>query len=113
VRSVLLLLLWLGATTGQVRPPVRAQVVVGASLTVLRGSVGVLRSDGTPISPAASGLALGPGDQIATLGRSSALVTFFEGSELELGGTPRSSSGISPEMARAPPSPCRVSSAPP
>jgi hypothetical protein len=58
----------------------------GATLTVLRGTVGVLRADGSPISPATSGLTLGAGDQIATVGSASALVTFFEGSELELGG---------------------------
>ena len=58
----------------------------GATLTVLRGTVGVLRADGSPISPATSGLTLGAGDQVATVGSASALVTFFEGSELELGG---------------------------
>ena len=84
--SILLLLVCLAAVASQIIPPARAQVAVGATLTVLRGNVGVLRSDGTPISPAASGLTLGRGDQVATIGRSSALVTFFEGSELELGG---------------------------
>jgi hypothetical protein len=64
---------------------VRAQVAVGATLTVLRGSVGILRPDGVAISPAANGLTLGWGDRVATLGRSSALVTFFEGAELEIG----------------------------
>ena len=34
----------------------------GATLTVLRGTAAVLQSDGTPYSPAPSGLALGAGD---------------------------------------------------
>ena len=61
------------------------QVSQGATLTVLRGTVAVLRTDGTAISPAGSGLAMGVGDQIATVGRAGALITFFEGSEIELG----------------------------
>ena len=84
--SLLLLLACLVALVSQALQPVRAQIAVGATLTVLRGNVGVLRSDGSPISPASSGLTLGRGDQVATVGRSSALLTFFEGSELELGG---------------------------
>ena len=62
---------------GQVRP--------GATLTVLQGIVSVVRSDGSIVTPAASGLALGVGDHVATVGRSAALVTFFDGSEVELG----------------------------
>src|SRR5215212_8789177 len=65
--------------------PVGAQVRQGATLTVLRGAVSVLRGDGTPVAPAASGITVGPGDQVATAGRASALVTFFDGSEVELG----------------------------
>src|SRR4051812_15522813 len=61
------------------------QIAAGATLTVLRGRAAVLKSDGTALSPAASGLALGPGDQVATLASAGALVTFFEGSEIELG----------------------------
>jgi hypothetical protein len=38
----------------------------------------VRRADGTPISPAATGLVLGSGDQVATLASPSALVTFFD-----------------------------------
>lgn len=83
--SVLFLLACLVGTVGQGLPAVRAQTAVGATLTVLRGSVGVLRADGTPISPAASGLMLGQGDQVATLGPSSILITFFNGTEFELG----------------------------
>src|SRR5687768_8471071 len=62
-----------------------AQLNTGATLTVLRGTVAVLRADGSPLSPATSGLALGVGDQISTLANAGALVTFFEGSEVELG----------------------------
>lgn len=69
---------------GLALPVVRAQTV-GATLTVLKGRVGVLKADGSPVSPATSGLALGVGDQVATIGPASALVTFFEGSEVELG----------------------------
>ena len=58
----------------------------GATLTVLRGTVAVRRADGTPISPAVTGLVLSSGDQVATLASGSALVTFFDGSEVELGG---------------------------
>lgn len=61
------------------------QIGQGATLTVLRGTVSVIRADGTAASPAASGLVLGVGDHVATVGRSSALVTFFDGSEIELG----------------------------
>jgi hypothetical protein len=65
---------------------VAGQVGAGATLTVLRGSVSVVRSDGSAVAPASSGLALDVGDRVATIGASSALVTFFEGSEVELGG---------------------------
>jgi hypothetical protein len=83
--AVLVLLACLINTTGLTLLPALAQTASGATLTVLRGRAAVLRADGTPLSPAASGLTLGPGDQIATLARSAALVTFFDGSELELG----------------------------
>ncbi len=88
LRGVLVALLLLTAgfgTLGPGLPHVRAQAV-GATLTVLSGVVGVLRADGAPVSPARSGMTLGRGDQVATVGRASALVTFFEGSEVELGG---------------------------
>src|SRR4051794_31950450 len=61
------------------------QISAGATLTVLRGTVSVVKSDGSALAPAGSGQTLGVGDRIATVGRSSALVTFFEGSEVELG----------------------------
>jgi ferric-dicitrate binding protein FerR (iron transport regulator) len=62
-----------------------AQVTTGASLTVLRGTAAVLKADGSPLSPAPNGLRLDVNDQVATLAGSGALVTFFDGSEIELG----------------------------
>jgi hypothetical protein len=62
----------------------RAQTPQGATLTVLSGVVAVLFTNGSTIQPAPSGLTLGVGDRVATVG-GPALVTFFEGSELELG----------------------------
>ena len=64
---------------------VAGQVSAGATLTVLRGQVSVVRGDGTAVAPASSGMTLGVGDRVATVGSASALVTFFEGSEVELG----------------------------
>jgi hypothetical protein len=61
------------------------QITFGATLTVLRGTISVVHSNGTAVQPAASGLTLNEGDRIATVGKSSALVTFFDGSEIELG----------------------------
>ncbi|MGE3911292.1 MAG: hypothetical protein AB7K36_18190 [Chloroflexota bacterium] len=64
---------------------VAGQIAQGATLTVLRGTVSVVRADGSLVYPAESGLLLQSGDRVATVRRSSALVTFFEGSEVELG----------------------------
>jgi len=61
------------------------QISFGATLTVLRGTVSVVQSNGTAVAPASSGLKLDAGDRVATVGRASALVTFFDGSEVELG----------------------------
>lgn len=85
VCAILLVVSLLADSGGLVAPSARAQTFFGATLTILRGTAAVLRADGTPISPAANGLTLAAGDQVATVGRASALVTFFEGSELELG----------------------------
>lgn len=87
VHSVVLLALILSSAVVPPRLAFSAPAEQGltATLTVLRGTAAVLKSDGTPVSPAASGLAVSLGDQIATLARSSALLTFFEGSEVELG----------------------------
>ncbi|MFN8523892.1 MAG: Calx-beta domain-containing protein [Chloroflexota bacterium] len=64
--------------------PVLGQAAIGATLTVLKGTAAVVRSDGQAASPAASGTTLGVGDRVATLSASAALITFFDGSELEL-----------------------------
>jgi hypothetical protein len=66
-------------------PSALSQVRPGASLTVVRGSVAVTRSDGTAIYPAGTGLTLAIGDVVGTLERTRAIVTFFSGSEVELG----------------------------
>jgi hypothetical protein len=76
--SAIFMLLWQ-------TPASFAQPTTGASLTVLRGNAAVLKADGSPLSPAPSGLSLGVNDQVATLAGSGALVTFFDGSEIELG----------------------------
>jgi hypothetical protein len=72
--------LWLIPTTHS-----SAQVQEGATMTVLRGQVAVVRSDGSAIQPAPSGTIVNPGDEIRTLGSTSALITFFAGTEIELG----------------------------
>ena len=62
-----------------------SQVQHGATLTVLRGEIAILRADGSAVQPAASGSTVGVGDEIRTIGRSGALITFFAGTEIELG----------------------------
>src|SRR5688572_28610709 len=62
------------------------QIAFGATLTVLSGRVSVVRSNGSAVQPASTGLMLNVGDRVATVGKASALVTFFDGSEIELGG---------------------------
>ena len=62
-----------------------AQVREGATMTVLRGQVAVLHPDGTAIQPAPSGTLVRAGDEIRTLSRSGAVITFFVGTEIELG----------------------------
>ena len=65
-------------------PRSSAQVEQGATMTVLRGQVAVVRSDGSAVQPAPSGTVVNPGDEIRTLGSTSALITFFAGTEIEL-----------------------------
>ena len=65
--------------------PAMAQVRDGATMTVLRGQVAVVRGDGSAIQPAPSGTVVRPGDEIRTLTRSGAALTFFFGTEIELG----------------------------
>src|SRR5262245_35543663 len=80
------LLIWLAvlATAGLPVGPVEAQVEQGATLTVLRGQVAVVHPDGTAVQPAASGTSVRVGDEIRTISKSGALVTFFTGTEIEM-----------------------------
>jgi hypothetical protein len=64
---------------------VRAQVQQGATLTILRGQVAVLHADGSAVQPAPSGISVDVGDEIRTITRSGALITFFSGTEIEMG----------------------------
>jgi len=65
--------------------PAAAQVGQGATMTVLQGSVAVIRTNGSAVQPAPSGTEVFPGDEIRTLNQSGALITFFAGTEIELG----------------------------
>jgi streptogramin lyase len=67
-----------------VASPALAQVQQGATLTVLRGQVAVIRTDGTAVQPAPSGTVVNVGDELRTLGNTGALITFFAGTEIEL-----------------------------
>jgi hypothetical protein len=62
-----------------------AQVAQGATMTVLAGQVAVIRANGAAIQPAPTGTEVFPGDEIRTLTNSGALITFFAGTEIELG----------------------------
>jgi hypothetical protein len=62
-----------------------AQPQDGATMTVLRGQVAVLHGDGGAEQPAPSGTIVRSGDEIRTLTQSGALITFFAGTEIELG----------------------------
>lgn len=64
---------------------VAAQIQQGATITVLRGEIAIIRPDGSAVQPAPSGSTVSVGDEIRTIGRSSALITFFAGTEIELG----------------------------
>ena len=65
--------------------PASSQVQDGATMTVLRGQVAVIRPDGSAIQPAPSGTVVRAGDEIRTLSGTGALITFFAGTEIELG----------------------------
>ena len=65
--------------------PAAAQVEDTATITVLRGEVAVLRPDGSALQPAPSGSVIRAGDEIRTLTPAGALITFFAGTEIELG----------------------------
>src|SRR5919107_1439750 len=62
-----------------------SQVRQGATLTVIRGQVAVVHPDGSAIQPAPSGTTVNAGDEIRTLTRTGALITFFAGTEIEMG----------------------------
>lgn len=62
-----------------------AQVSDGATMTVLRGTVALLHGDGSAVQPAPSGTVVHAGDEIRTLKGSGATITFFTGTEIELG----------------------------
>src|SRR5436305_6642601 len=64
---------------------VLAQVQDGATMTVLKGQVAVVRPDGSAVQPAPTGTVVQAGDEIRTLTRAGALITFFTGTEIELG----------------------------
>src|SRR4051812_20541312 len=62
-----------------------AQVQDGATMTVLKGQVAVVRTDGSAVQPAPSGTTVQSGDEIRTLTKAGALITFFVGTEIEMG----------------------------
>src|SRR4249920_1370651 len=68
--------------------PVRlafSQVQDGATMTVLRGDVAVVHPDGSAVQPAPSGTLVQAGDELRTLTKAGALITFFTGTEIEMG----------------------------
>jgi hypothetical protein len=65
--------------------PTSAQVQQGATLTILRGQVAIIHADGSAVQPAASGSTVNVGDEIRTISKSGALITFFSGTEIEMG----------------------------
>ena len=79
IAAALLVLLLLPAHTST------AQVQQGATMTLLRGQLAVLHPDGSAVQPAPSGTTVLAGDEIRTLTRTGALITFFLGTEIELG----------------------------
>ena len=62
----------------------RAQAA--ATLGAVTGTVAIVRADGSAIQPASPGTPIGPGDRIATVGRSSALIQLSGIGDVELGG---------------------------
>lgn len=80
----LLVAMLLVSASGAPRPAF-AQVQDGATMTVLRGQVAVVRGGGSALQPAPSGTLVRSGDEIRTLDNSGAAITFFAGTEIELG----------------------------
>src|SRR5215831_10774242 len=70
---------WLPAA----QPPVRAQTLVGATLSILAPLVEVSLA-GAPFGAAQDGQTLRPGDQVRTGATGIALLTFFDGTETQL-----------------------------
>jgi hypothetical protein len=62
-----------------------AQTAQGATMTVLQGEVDVVHPDGSAIRPAPSGTTVNVGDKISTLSQGGAVITFFSGTEIEMG----------------------------
>jgi hypothetical protein len=84
ISGVLALLLILASSLPSAAPAA-AQAQDTATMTVLRGQVAVIRPDGSAVQPAPSGTAVRAGDEIRTLSATGALITFFAGTEIELG----------------------------
>ena len=80
---LLTLLVFLALLTSS--SPIFSQVQDGATMTVLRGQVAVVHPDGSAVQPAPSGTVVRSGDEIRTLAQSGAAITFFVGTEIELG----------------------------
>lgn len=66
-------------------PSSLAQSTDSATLTILRGQVAVVHPDGSAVQPAESGTIVRVGDEIRTLSKAGALITFFVGTEIEMG----------------------------
>jgi hypothetical protein len=81
---LLLCLLVLGLWTSPAGT-VHAQVQQVATLTILRGQVAIVRPNGSSVQPVASGATVNTGDEIRTISKSGALITFFSGTEIEMG----------------------------
>ncbi len=86
-RAAVRVLLCLSLCLVGVLPPSSAvaQVQQGATLTILRGQVAVIHPDGTAVQPARSGESINIGDEIRTISKAGALITFFTGTEIEMG----------------------------
>ena len=65
--------------------PVLAQITDGATMTVLHGQVAIVRADGSALQPAPSGTIVRASDEIRTLAGAGAVLTFFSGTEIEIG----------------------------
>ncbi len=87
MRSLRLAALALSAALFWLVAPARAdaQQAEGATMTVLRGQVAVVQPGPRQTLPASSGTVVRPGDEVRTLADSGAAITFFGGTEIELG----------------------------